>query len=138
MSARRLVPVLVFAAALSGCALVQRPPACAGKVGVTTMLYFGLSRKDGGRIGERAWNRFVRREVVRAFPTGFTVLRGRGYWRPAGKAVTLTEPSRVIMRVHDGTSDDHRKIAALVALYKRRFGQEAVLRVDQQRGCVSF
>ena len=101
------------------------------------MIYFGLSRKDGSRIAAAAWDRFVRSEVTRAFPTGFTVLSGRGYWRNAkGKAVW--EPSRVILRVHDGKADDHAKIAALAALYKRRFGQEVVLRVDHQTACIQF
>ncbi len=134
----RLAALMLLVAALGGCAAGRRPPGCAGKAGVTTMLYFGLSRKDGSRIGARAWARFVRRDVVRAFPSGFTVLRGQGYWRPRGKGVTQTEPTRVILRVHAGTADDRRKIAALVARYKRRFGQEAVLRVDHQAGCIQF
>lgn len=79
----RLRPALVLTAAivLAGCAVAGPQRACDGKTGVTTMLYFGLSRKDGGRIPERAWERFVRHEVAGAFPSGFTVLSGRGYWR---------------------------------------------------------
>lgn len=133
----RLTLALLLAAVLAGCTAPARSPGCEGKVGVTTMLYFGLSRKDGSRIKARAWERFVHRDVARAFPSGFTVLAGRGYWR-SGTGTALWEPSRVILRVHDGAADDHKAITGLVASFKRRFGQEAVLRVDQSTGCITF
>ncbi len=134
----RLALALALAAVLAGCAATGGRPGCDGKAGVTTMLYFGLSRKDGSRIGERAWDRFVRQDVARHFPTGFTVLTGRGYWRRPATGEAQWERSRIVLRVHDGTEDEHRKIAALTALYKRRFGQEAVLRVDHRTGCIRF
>lgn len=136
--ARPFAAALLLAVVLAGCAAAGTPRVCDGKTGVTTMLYFGLSRKDGGQITARAWERFVHQDVARAFPSGFTVLSGRGYWRRSGTGRALWEPSRVILRVHDGAADDHKAIVALVALYKRRFGQEAVLRVDHATGCITF
>ena len=129
---------LLFAGALAGCASAGPPRVCDGKTGVTTMLYFGLSRKDGGRISARVWERFVHHDVAHAFPNGFTVLSGRGNWRHPGTGKALWEPSRVILRVHDGAEADHKAIVALTVLYKHRFGQEAVLRVDHSTGCITF
>ena len=49
-----------------------------------TTLYFGLSRPNGS-VSELEWQIFLRDEVTKRFPEGFTVWEAQGQWRtPAG------------------------------------------------------
>jgi hypothetical protein len=88
-------------------------------------LLFGSSRRQGAPISEEEWTAFLDTEVTPRFPNGLTVLSGPGQWR--GKDGHVEKPSRA--------ADAH--IEAIRSVFKQRFAQESVMRVDGA-SCVSF
>ena len=132
----RAVVFAVCSCVLAGCSAVDLAP-CAGERMVTTELYFGLSTPGGGKVGNGQWRRFLDHEVVPRFAEGFTVVDGEGYWRGAGSERTIRENSKVLIRVHKGTTEDDREIGEIIDAYKTQFSQESVLRSDE-RSCVTF
>lgn len=92
-------------------------------------LYFGLNKPAGGLVSEEEFLRFTEREIATRLPAGFTILDGIGYWRNA-RGVTERERSRVLIVYYRDTERDKPKLLGeIVAVYKRLFAQEAVLRV---------
>jgi hypothetical protein len=98
---------------------------------VETQLFFGLSKPNGGTVSERAWQAFVSTEIAPRFPEGFSVLDGAGFWRDAATAKTISEKSKVVVRMHAGGATADDAIGAIVAAYKTQFQQDAVMRVDR-------
>lgn len=132
----RCVSVVVIAFALSACAGVAAPqagaPACTvGEAMVETQLFFGLSKPKGGTVSARAWRAFVAREITPRFPEGFSVIDGAGYWRDGTTQRTISEKSKVVVRLHPPSAEADAAIGAIVEAYRREFEQEAVLRVDR-------
>jgi hypothetical protein len=113
---------VLLVVALAACAPKMPVPAGLEPV-VTERLYFG--RNIGNTLGvtDSAWAVFVR-EVVGARLEGFTVWTAEGSWRGT------REPSFVLEVVHpERSASADSAIAAIIVEYKRRFNQEAVLRV---------
>ena len=113
---------------LSGCA--SAPPT--GAAVVMTELFFGMSRIEGGRtvdISESDWQRFVEESIAASFPDGFTVVEALGQYR-SGIQGTVRERSKLVIIVHRAVPLNTHAIDDIVAEYKRRFGQEEVLRVS--------
>lgn len=108
-----------------------------GDAMVETQLFFGLTKPDGATLSAAQWDAFVRKEVVPRLPEGFTVLGGAGYWLNGQTKRTISEHSKVIVRLHgpDAAADD--AIDAIAEAYKKRFAQESVLRVDKP-ACARF
>jgi hypothetical protein len=131
----RALAVLVAVVVLSGCAGVAAPEAArACRLGapmVETQLFFGLSKPQGRTVSERDWQVFVTAEIAPRFPEGFSVLDGAGFWRDAASAKTISEKSKVVVRMHAESAEADTAIAAIVATYKTRFQQDAVMRVDR-------
>ncbi|MBI4696922.1 MAG: DUF3574 domain-containing protein [Gammaproteobacteria bacterium] len=116
------VKIVLLACALCGCAPVRDDP------WVLSRLYFGQQR-GAERIAPAEFEAFVAAELTPAFPAGFTRYTADGQWRdPAGRI--LREPTVIVEIVHRATSGDDAKLARLAADYRRRFAQDAVLRVD--------
>jgi len=134
----RIAVLLCVSLALAACTTPgERMGACAaGKSAVQTQLYFGLS-KAKGVVTPREWQRFVEREIVPRFPQGFSVADVRGAWLSEEAKRTITENSKLLIRVHDGTTADNAAIGAIIDSYKRMFAQESVMRIDQGI-CVAF
>lgn len=133
----RTALLLCVSLMLAACTSVGGPGAClAGKPAVQTQLYFGLS-KSKGVVSPREWQRFVDREIVPRFPQGFSVADVRGAWLSEEAKRTITENSKLLIRVHDGTAADNAAIGAIIDSYKRAFAQESVMRIDQSI-CVAF
>lgn len=101
-----------------------------------TYLFFGQKTAAGGAIAPARWRRFLRGEVARAFPQGFTVIDARGFWQ-AKQGHTLWEGAKVVIRLHQGRPADHAGIERLRRRYKAQFQQQSILRVDE-RVCASF
>jgi hypothetical protein len=124
--------VLVLAACAAGCARVGL-----GNEGyeerVRTELYFGLSRPGGGEVSEAEWAAFLAKEVTPRFPEGLTVLDARGQWQDRSGAV-LKERTKVLILIHADTPDSRIALFNIVNVYKRTFGQQAVLRVRDTVG----
>lgn len=107
-----------------------------GSVRMTrTELIFGTQRPRLPPVSGRAWRRFVAREIAPRFPDGFTLLDARGEWR--GRRGGIRETSHILIVWHDATSQQQDKFDALRSLYKQRFHQQSVLRIDGS-DCVSF
>ena len=71
---------------------------------------------------------FVASVVTPRFPGGFSVWEARGEWRSAGGSIAR-EKSFVLNVVHPPGHGADESLASIVAAYKERFAQEAVLRV---------
>ena len=96
---------------------------------VTERLYFGRNAANTLVVSDSAWAAFLREVVSTRLPSGFTVWPAEGEWRGPGEA-TSREPSFVLEVVHAPRSAAaDSAILAIIAEYRRRFGQESVLRV---------
>jgi hypothetical protein len=126
-------------AALLACAACTHMPAheaaqpsCrVGDALVETQLFFGMSKPKGGVVSARAFDAFVAREIAPRFPEGFTVLDGAGFWQDGTTRRTISEKSKVIVRLHAGDEAADQAIGTIITAYKTAFEQEAVLRVDR-------
>jgi hypothetical protein len=135
--ARSIVrPAFLGSLAFGGCTMSapMAPTLCSAAeiargCAVATELFLGLSRPDGGVIGEDEWRTFLADVATPLFPEGFTVLAGEGQWRQRATGRIAREPSRVLVIVHSDPDADDR-LAALIDAYKRSFLQESVLRLD--------
>jgi hypothetical protein len=133
----RLVAAVGVSLLLSACSTVAPPAPClAGKPAVQTELYFGLSTAHGA-VSAREWQSFVEREITPRFPQGFSVADVRGAWLSAEAKRTISENSKLLIRVHEGSAADNEAITAIIESYKRAFAQESVMRVDHNI-CVAF
>ncbi len=134
--------VVVSGALLSGCATQANGhnQANACQVGFSmaqTTLYFGMSRPHGADITQAQWQSFVDQEVTPRFRDGLTVFNAKGQWL-GNDGKVAREGSRALMLIH--SKDDaksNQAIEDLRQIYKTKFEQESVMRVDSTQ-CVSF
>jgi Protein of unknown function (DUF3574) len=132
MIARRAL-LLAGGLALAGCAAAP-PRLCTAQetqagCAIATQLFFGLSRPEGGVVSEAEWRGFLADTVTPRFPAGFTVVAAEGQWRDEASAAILRETSRILLIVHP-EGDGEAALAALIEIYKSRFHQQSVLRLD--------
>jgi Protein of unknown function (DUF3574) len=99
-------------------------------------LLFGMGKKDGSEVSDVEWRAFLDAEVSPRFPDGLMVLTGDGQWRSSvgGRA---QEKSRIVEIWYRPSAESEDRIEAIRSSYKRRYGQESVMRVDGV-SCVSF
>jgi hypothetical protein len=96
---------------------------------VAERLYFGRNMGDTLGVTDSAWTVFVSDVVSGRLPRGFTFWKAEGQWRGVDGR-SQREPSFVLEVVYPARSaETDAAIVAIIAEYKRRFGQEAVLRV---------
>jgi hypothetical protein len=135
----------VAALALSGCVSISEskpvtiasPMRCAaGEPMVETMLFLGMAR-PGGQVSEEEFGRFIETEVTPRWKEGYTILQGQGLWYSEQRQITEREPSRVLVRFHDGSQEASAGVEAIRAAYIRAFTQDAVLRTDRM-ACADF
>ncbi len=122
---------------LSGCAGVASRVFCrAGEErAVFEALYFGTAMPDG-QVSAADWQRFLTEVITPRFPDGLTSWVAAGQWQgPDGKLEH--ESSYVLHVVHRDTPATDAAIREVVAIYKTRFHQQAVLRV-RSPACVAF
>lgn len=134
---------LVAPVLLAGCAGGWEPrgasAAGACQVGapmVETMLFMGLAR-PGGSVSRYEFQRFVETEVAPRWKEGFTILDGQGLWLSEQRGITEREPSRVLVRFHDGSAEASAQVEEIRDAYIKAFEQDAVLRTDRQT-CADF
>jgi hypothetical protein len=134
-----LLTALFLAALVSNGAAATMIPAAAGPTFSATMsekfirteLYFGRNKPKGGTVSEDDWQAFVDEFVTPRFPDGLTILDADGQWR--GKDGSIAhEQSKVIVLLYPRKlrRTMNPKIEEIRAEYKRRFTQEAVMRID--------
>jgi len=127
---------------LSGCTTSGKAPVAnttACNVGSTltqTTLYFGLSRPAGADVSAAEWQHFVDYDVTPRFRDGLTVFSANGQWL-GNNGKLAREQSKALMLIHEPDAESNHKIEALREVYKSRFGQDSVMRVDTP-ACVAF
>jgi hypothetical protein len=123
---------------LGGCALpqgTQQRVACGAHESswVRETLYFGTKRAHGGEVDVAQWAGFERDVLLLNFPQGYTVLAGTGHWRDSN-GVASDEAVHIVVIDH---ADDAAALQRVVADYRSRFDQQAVLQ-ERSPVCVSF
>lgn len=96
-----------------------------------TELFFGTAKPDGSVVTEEQFVRFLDGVVTPRFPDGLTVVEADGQFRLANGDI-IKEKSFVLILLHpvEDFRESSRKINRIRELYKDRFEQESVLRVD--------
>jgi len=127
-SAPSYVLIALFCA-LAGCATTGNSACRPGEQStVSDLLYFGMAKPTGGFVTPEEWDDFLRTVVTPRFPDGLTSWPASGQWRGADGQV-VREDSRVLQLLHPATAASGQAIDEIIAGYKTRFAQEAVLRV---------
>lgn len=126
---RSMLICVVLVSLLSGCASLDNPVCASGEHStISELLYFGMAKPTGGTVTEEEWAEFLRTVVTPRFPSGLTSWPASGQWRGDDGQV-MREDSHVLNLLHPADASAEREIRAIVAEYKTRFAQEAVLRV---------
>ncbi len=95
---------------------------------VADRLFFGRNIPGGGTVSDSAFAAFGDEVVTPRFPDGLTIYRADGQWRGESGRVER-EQSVVIEVVHPAGPAADAELREIAEEYKRRFRQEAVLRV---------
>lgn len=114
------VAVAVLSLWLSACASVA-PRVEQGVL--SERLFCGLSIPGGGTVTQQELDAFIVEVVEPRFPQGFTMWRAQGRWRGGAEEVMVLE----ILHPYEERHSD--AVAEIAEEYRRRFRQEAVLRV---------
>ena len=132
----RAAAILLLALALASSAGAQLLD-CRGGQRPTEVAQLLFGRNIGNRIGvsERAWARFLDREIVPRFPDGLTVFDAIGRYRLANRVAR--EPSKIVEIALPGTPEDMVRLNEIVEAYKSRFKQQSVGLIVRP-ACVSF
>ena len=131
-----LLPLCSLTSLLIGCASVPLPACSSGEQrSVNELLYFGTA-KPNGVISADDWSSFLASAVTPRFPQGLSAWQASGQWQAADGSLTH-ENSFVLNIIHPKSEATEAAIHAIVAEYKSRFHQEAVLRVKSY-ACVSL
>ena len=91
-------------------------------------LYFGTQNPEGGVVTDAEWQQFLADEITSRFPSGLTTWEASGQWRDAHNVIER-ERTHIVQIVHPSNAETEGRIAAIIAAYKKRFAQEAVLHV---------
>ena len=112
-------------------------PVCAGgEMMMQTTLWFGMSKPQGGTVSEQEWQHFVDSDVTPRFKDGLSVYDAKGQWLGENGKLAR-ENSKALMLIHSPDRASSDSINALRDIYKKRFSQESVMRVDGLV-CVGF
>ncbi|MEZ4685346.1 MAG: DUF3574 domain-containing protein [Bacteroidia bacterium] len=98
---------------------------------VKTELYFGMNIPGGGQVSQGEWAQFLANEVTPRFTEGLTVFQAQGQWMGEDSLIAR-EQSRVVMLMYAYSDEREKAIQEIMAAYKIRFRQEAVMRVDSR------
>jgi hypothetical protein len=101
---------------------------------IQTSLFVGLNKPNGGVISQQEFNAFICEHLTPSFPDGSTILNGSGQWLDAAKQITIAEESRTIIVSYPSAvfNAKNKAIKKISQEYCNRFGQDAVMRVDQK------
>jgi hypothetical protein len=132
-----LLPALLSLAVLTPACGGQEEAACdTGSQMSRTELLFGLDRENGVPVSEAEWQDFLDTSVTPLFKDGLTVYDADGQYLMSS-GMLVKENSKVMILLHDGSSQRSRDIDSVRGAYTQRFQQEAVLRIDTT-ACVAF
>ena len=112
--------VIALALLLSACAST---PMRIGVQGISDRLFCGRSIPGGGEVTDAEIEQFVDEVVTPRFPEGFTMWTAVGSWEGKEEKTLVLE----FLHPYGRRFDDH--VRAIADEYRRRFRQEAVMRV---------
>ena len=95
---------------------------------ISDRLFFGRDIPGGGTVSDANWAGFLEEVVSPRFPQGLTVWRADGQWLDEDGR-TVSEAVFVVEVLHPPGAEHDRALAEIADEYRRRFRQEAVLRV---------
>jgi Protein of unknown function (DUF3574) len=97
---------------------------------VRTELYFGTAKEDGA-VTDAEFKDFIDTYVTPRFPDGLTLIKADGQFRGVDDVV-IKERSYVLMLLYpyENLKEGNNEIEQIRRIYKRRFSQASVLRVD--------
>ena len=99
---------------------------------IETGLYFGQLKPGGGQVTAAEWNSFKENEMAKVFTAGNTVFNATGNWYDPVSKELITEPTYVVVYIYKRSAQVSNEIDSLRDLYKTRFQQQSVLRVDKK------
>lgn len=132
---KRLLLVAVLGALASCASPSAMRCAVQEQLAINELIYFGTATPDGV-VTDEQFSAFLRDVVTPRFPQGLTTWRASGQWRSQDGSLT-SEDSHVLNLVHGDDAATEKAVQELVDTYKKRFHQEAVLRV-KTRSCTSL
>jgi len=106
----------------------------AGEIMMQTTLWFGMNKPDGSTISALEWQQFIDNDVTPRFKEGLSV---SDVQRPGEHAKRATDHSKTLMLIHNPDRISSDSINTLRDIYKKRFDQQSVMRVDSLV-CVAF
>ncbi|KNC13603.1 DUF3574 domain-containing protein [Pantoea sp. BIGb0393] len=107
-----------------------------GEVMMQTTLWFGMNKPKGGTVSSLEWQQFVDNDVTPRFKDGLSVYDAKGQWLGENGKLAR-ENSKALMLIHHPDHSSSESINGLRDIYKKRFEQESVMRVDSLV-CVAF
>ncbi|HBZ16787.1 DUF3574 domain-containing protein [Candidatus Pantoea floridensis] len=107
-----------------------------GDVMMQTTLWFGMNKPKGGTVSNLEWQQFVDNDVTPRFKDGLSVYDAKGQWL-GDNGKLARENSKALMLIHNADRSSSDSINGLREVYKKRFEQESVMRVDSLV-CVAF
>jgi Protein of unknown function (DUF3574) len=120
---------LLLCVVLSGCETMNWASCGGGRQrAVQEFVYFGTNT-PAGSVTPQEWTKFLSEVVTSRFTEGLSVWQASGQWK-AASGVIVNEQTYVLSLIH--TADNAKMDKAMqdiLASYKTRFQQEAVLRV---------
>jgi hypothetical protein len=97
---------------------------------IDSRLFFGLQTTTGN-IPTDTLQAFIDSVITPRFPDGLTRYDAEGQWKD-GKGAIVKEKSVVIEILHTATPETRKKIEEIRIMYKKKFGQESVLLVEDR------
>jgi hypothetical protein len=95
---------------------------------ISDRLFLGRDVPGGGMVSDADWAVFLEEFVTPRFPQGLTIWRADGQWLDE-EGRTVQEPVLIVEVLHPPGPEHDRAMAEIADEYRRRFRQEAVLRV---------
>lgn len=127
-----MVLLAVLAAACAPAAVVTPASAPVASIArgdtVADRLFFGRTIPGGGVVTDEEWAAFLRDVVTPRFPDGLSVWRADGQWLDSRGALEH-EQTMVVEVIHPSSPEVDAALRAIADEYKRRFRQDAVMRV---------
>jgi hypothetical protein len=138
---RSVVLTVLLTLLLAGCQapsapFKQIPPNTApvavcgsGDIMMQTTLWFSMNKPDGGTISSLEWQQFVDNDVTPRFREGISVSDAQ-LQRLGKNGKPVRDHSKTLILIHSPDLISADSINALRDIYKKRFDQSSVMRVD--------
>jgi len=90
------------------------------KCWVKTEVFLGMDKRNGGKVSEGDFGRFVADVVTKSFPKGLTLYEAYGQMQHASGKIEK-QPTRVIVIVCEKSAANLAAVEQLVRAYRARF-----------------